>query len=632
MCGIIGIIGNDPYDFIIDATKSIRHRGPDDSGTYFENNVGLGFRRLAIQDLSHNGHQPMISEDGNYIIIFNGEIYNHNDIREKLQTKYTFKSTSDTETLLNGYIEYGAKILNLLNGIFAFTIYDRTKKELFIARDNFGIKPLYYYLDKQSLIWGSEIKSFLSYQSFDSTLDYTSLVNYITLLWSPGEATPFVKVKKLLPGHFIRVKTDDLNSLEIVKYYDINFTGNYSKKTEEELIEELDTRLFNAVKRQLLSDVPVGFFLSGGLDSSAIVAMAKRINPDLKLNCYTIDSGLKDSQEGFSDDLHYAQIVAKHLDVNLKVVNGSINILKEFDKMIYHLDEPQADIAPLHVYNICKQARQDGIIVLLGGTAGDDLFSGYRRHQALFFEKYIKWIPNWSIYLVKGVLKKIKTINAKIRRLKKVLNEIKKTKIERMIGYFSWISLDTAKSLISENHQSSIINYNPQDVFKKALLNIPKEKNDLNLLLYLELKYFLCDHNLNYTDKMSMATGVEVRVPFLDKELVEFSTTIPPHLKLKGTTTKYILKKVMEKYLPHEVIYRPKSGFGAPLRDWIINDLDEKIKASFTKERIDSIGIFDYEKVQELIKSNSNNEYDASYSVLSLLSIDSWYNQFKKEK
>jgi asparagine synthase (glutamine-hydrolysing) len=337
-------------------------------------------------------------------------------------------------------------------------------------------------------------------------------------------------------------------------------------------------------------------------------------------------------KEGFVNDLHYAKLVAKHLDVDLEIIDGNIEIVKDFDKMVYHLDEPQADIAPLHVRNICQKAREQGYVVLLGGTAGDDLFSGYRRHMALNFEKYHRVVPNFLKNLFKETVNIFNSKNHYVRRAKKILTDIDKSEIERMAGYFAWIGLEKNKKLFKSEIRENIQGHNPATILLDSLKKIPNEKSKLNQMLYWEMKYFLVDHNLNYTDKLSMAVGVEVRVPFLDKELVEFSTTIPPELKLKGQTTKYLLKKVMERYLPKEVIYREKSGFGAPVREWVLSDLKPTIDFYLNKEQINQMGIFDYNEVEKLIQENKEGKVDGSYTILSLLTIVSWYKQFVREK
>lgn len=629
MCGIVGAIGTEKN--IAELTNTMSHRGPDDFGSYQDDYLGLGHRRLSIQDLSPNGHQPMFTEDGRYCIVFNGEIYNHREVRAKFEHKYHFRSTGDTETVLYGLVEFGTALLDILNGIFAFAFYDTISGDLLVVRDQFGVKPLYYYHNEGVFLFASEMKAILKAPEAERSIDYEALVNYINFLWSPGEKTPFIKVKKLLPGHFISLNVKSPEKLSTSRYYEIPLNGIYSEKSEEDLIEELDQLLYKAVKRQLLSDVPVGFFLSGGLDSSAIVAMARKIMPEKRLSCYTIDTGEGESSDGFSSDLHYAKLVAKHLDTELHVVKADIDIIGDFDKMIYHLDEPQADAAPLNVLNICREARKNGDIVLLGGTAGDDLFSGYRRHQALYLEKYFRFIPPFATYLAKAATKPLDVKRPLVRRISKLLRDIDKPKLHRMAGYFSWLPLSVNRNLFAASIRDKIEKFDPAQYLIDSLGNIPHEKSELNQMLYWEMKYFLCDHNLNYTDKLSMAEGIEVRVPFLDKDLVEFSTKIPPHMKMRGKTTKYLLKKVMERYLPHEVIYRPKAGFGAPVREWVTDGFSPIIDSYLSEVSVAKRGIFDHENLKKLTTENKEGKIDASYPIWCILAIESWMRQFSDE-
>lgn len=625
MCGIAGIVANDADKNIQQMTDALSHRGPDDQGIFIADNMALGHRRLSIQDLSENGHQPMLSADDRYVLVFNGEIYNHWEIREKLSTKYEFKSRSDTETLLYGYIEYGVDLFDMLNGIFALSIYDKVTSELVISRDHFGVKPLYYYLDNERLLFASEIKAIIQNQGISNDLNESALANYLYFLWSPGEDTPLLDCKKLLPGHYIKVNCKDLSSFEIIKYYEIPFNGEYSPKLEEELIDELDERLNKAVSRQLLSDVPVGFFLSGGLDSSIIVAMAKKANPGLKTKCYTIDTATNSKREGFTEDLPYAKKVAKHLDVELEIVDADVSIIKDFDNMIYYLDEPQADPAPLNVSNICKKAREQGIYVLLGGTAGDDLFSGYRRHQFLSIDKKLRLIPRVIKKVIWQWTEFLPNSFSSFRRINKLFSPYRfKSKENQEASLYGWIKEDRVRKLFKKK----LDRFSPNGFLVDQLRNIPQENESLNKMLFWDMKFFLTDHNLNYTDKMSMAHGVEVRVPFLDKELVEFSTKLPVHLKMNGLTTKYLLKKVAERYLPKEIIYRSKSGFGAPVRDWIIDDLNEKINTDLNEKFINEGGIFSYKEIKKLIDENKKGKIDVSYSIWSLLAISSWIKQF----
>ena len=625
MCGIIGCLGNYILSSREDILNSIAHRGPDDQGFYEDDDVFLGQVRLSIQDLSHQGHQPMFSSDGNFVIVFNGEIYNHWEIRSDLETKYAFTSSSDTETLLYGFIEYGADILNKLNGIFAFAVYNIDQKEIFIARDQLGVKPLYYSVLNEAIYFGSELKSFLPIKPFSREIRSESLFSYTNLLWSPGMATPFAHVKKLLPGHFLKLNLNEIEEApEPHKYYDVPLDGSYSSKREAELIDELDEQLNRAVKAQLLSDVPVGFFLSGGLDSSLLVAIAKR-HCDSTIQTFTINAPDIDS-EGFSDDLHYAKIVADYLKVELEIVDADIDIVNDFDDMIWHLDEPQADAAPLNVSNICARAKQMGFKVLIGGAGGDDLFSGYRRHQTLKYNDLIGKVPMQFRKVVSGIFEKIYPFNSLVRRIKKGLKNIDQPHINRMAGYYSWMDVTRNRKLFKI--EESLDWKPPTQYLIELLSNIPDEHDDLNKMLYWELKTFLVDHNLNYTDKMSMTHGVEVRVPFLDLRLVEFATKIPPHLKLKGKTTKYLLKKVAERYLPTEVIYRPKTGFGAPVRKWITAEMDDLINDYLSRAQLDKRGIFNADEVQKLIIENKKGKIDASYTIWSLLAIESWFRQF----
>jgi asparagine synthase (glutamine-hydrolysing) len=626
MCGILGNYGSSSDDFMkVTSLEDIGHRGPDSMGYYKNKNVYLGHTRLSILDVSERGNQPMFSEDGQYIIIFNGEIYNHLELRKAVLSDVEFNSTCDTETVLKGLIKEGKKFIDRLNGIFAFSFYNLKTNDFIIVRDHFGIKPLYYYKSEKEISFSSELKAINGFVK-NKSINTKALRNYVNFLWSPGEDTPINEIKKLLPGHYLSGNVNDIKNIKSKRFYSIPFRGDYFQKKENEIVDLLEAKLVKAVERQMLSDVPIGFFLSGGLDSSLLVAIAKKLYPEKSMECFTIKIN-HDNKEGFSDDLHYAEKVAKFLNVNLNIVEANVDIMSSFDKLIYHLDEPQSDPAPINILNICNLAKSKGIKVLIGGTAGDDLFSGYRRHQALRFEKYFEAIP---LLLRKG----IKKISSKLdkrkpiyRRFSKLVKDIDKSKEARLLGYFDWIDKDTLSGLFIDK-----IKDDKYAFFKELSSLIPEGTKDLNKMLFWELNTFLVDHNLNYTDKASMATGVEVRVPFLDKDLVEFSTLIPPELKMKGSETKYILKKVAERYLPNEVIYRSKTGFGAPIRTWILNDMSALINQYLNKKTVVERGIFDYEKIEDLIEKNRKGLVDASYTIWSLLAIESWMRQFYDEK
>lgn len=628
MCGIIGSINKALDKSLLDL---IAHRGPDDRGWYEHAPVTLGHVRLSIQDVSENGHQPFVSKDGKTVMVFNGEIYNHWEIREGLEkTGIKFNSNSDTETVLEGYLKYGSGIFEKLNGIFALAIYDITKNCLSLVRDRFGVKPLYYSLDNNQLQFSSELKAI---DFSPDKIDYEALSNYIKFLWCPGKGTPSKQIRKVLPGEYI---TFDLAQEKLIgsssSFFEPKFNGKTLELSEVELIDQLDNLLNQSVKRQLLSDVPVGFFLSGGLDSSLLVAIARKLRPKDKIQCFTIDTTEFSKSEGFSNDIDYAKIVAEYLDVDLDVVNSKSDILDDFDRMIWHLDEPQADPAPLNVLNISKRAKEMGYKVLIGGAGGDDVFSGYRRHQMLKYEGKISKIPQVLLNVLGSIGQRLRPSSPNKRRVGKILSTFSKPKSDRIYTYFDWLSWDKVKGLFTPEIKSQLDTVDEYQFFRNQLRQIPLEKNLLNQMLHLEMTSFLVDHNFNYTDKMGMAAGVEIRVPFLDNDLVDFSCQIPPDYKLKGNTTKYILKKVAERYLPNDVIYRSKAGFGAPVRKWVTEDLSELIQERLSEVNLRNQMIFNPSAVQKLINENRNGEIDASYSIWAILAIDSWIRQFSNPK
>ena len=626
MCGIVGAFNKEIDRKVLDL---IQHRGPDDTGWFEHKNVTLGHVRLSIQDVSEMAHQPFLSKDGNTEMVFNGEIYNHWEIRKGLEEKgVSFKSTSDTETVLEGYLMYGTQIFEMLNGIFALCIYDLITEKAVLVRDRFGVKPLYYSFVNNEFQFSSELKAL----EFDANeLDYESIANYIKFLWSPGKGTPSKQIKKMLPGEYCTISNNNGKIRIESKFIQTKkFDGTRYLETEEQLIDSLETLLIQAVERQLLSDVPVGFFLSGGLDSSLLVAIARKLRPKEDIQCFTIDTTTFAKSEGFSNDLDYARIVADHLNVKLEVVSSDVDIANDFDSMIWHLDEPQADPAPLNVLNISKRAAEMGFKVLIGGAGGDDVFSGYRRHQMLKYEAKFSKIPQFILNTAGGFASLLKPSTPNKRRVKKLLGTLRKPKKDRLFTYFDWLDWITVKSLFKADAKEKLNTLDEYSFFRSKINEIPKEHNSLNQMLHLEMSSFLVDHNFNYTDKMGMATGVEIRVPFLDNDLVDFSYKIPPELKLKNNVTKYILKKVAERYLPMEVIYRSKAGFGAPVRKWITEDLSELVELRLSKANIEKYNIFEYSKVSALVESNKKGDIDASYSIWAILAIDSWMRQFSK--
>ena len=648
MCGIAGYYFNKDIlkeqDISLEnANLKIAHRGPDDHGYFYDLNkaVGLAHNRLSIIDTSQNGHQPMISQDENYVIIFNGEIYNFKELRSFLNQKkqINWRGRSDTEVLLNLYIYTEEnKIIKQdffkkLNGIFSLAIWDKKNKSMLIARDSFGVKPLYYFLSENGFCFSSEIKSLLELipkslmktESMFKELDLDALNRYLTYLWCPGNATPNKFLKKLEPGQFLMI-SKDLTS-EFINWYSLPIHDVPKRKIKKnEIFEKTHSLLRKAVHRQMISDVPLGAFLSGGLDSSTIVKFAKEKNPNI--SCFTIDIG-GEIEEGLSDDLYYAKKVANFLKVPLEIVSVKPEtITSSLEEMIWKLDEPLADPAALNVFFISKLARDRGIKVILSGAGGDDIFSGYRRHYAANYQFLMDYFPsvlNKKIYSISSLLS---TNISYTRRLRKYLSGFNLDKSSRLINYFKWIERDDLRRLYSKDFLAEIDNLNDEVPMQEFLNKLPLKADNIEKLLNLEQRFFLCDHNLNYTDKMSMSAGVEVRVPFLDKELVNFVSKIPSRYKQRGREGKWVLKKIMENYLPKEIIYRPKNGFGVPLRKWLKQDLDDWLREIISFQRLKDRGLFKASEVHELIDKNKRGEIDATHTLFSIACIEIWCNKF----
>lgn len=627
MCGIVGTFGGDTL-LIDKACKAIEHRGPDDFGVFVDEriNVALGHQRLSILDLSNLGHQPMKTQDNKVVIVFNGEIYNFIELRAGLEKKgFVFRGDSDTEVLLNLYLAYGTEMLPLLDGIFAFAILDIDAENLFIARDAFGVKPLYYSSNEKTFCFASEIKALFEFKSIKKDLDLEAINRYLSFLWCPGEGTPIKSIKKICPGEAMIVKDGEI--IKQWQWFKLPvFKGLSKDLTKKQAIEGTTDYLRQAVHKQMISDVPLGAFLSGGLDSSSVVAFAKEINPDI--NCFTINtSGEQDS--GFVDDLPYAKRVAKHLNVNLDIVSiDSKKICEDLQSMIIQLDEPLADPAALNVKFISQLARDNGIKVLLSGAGGDDIFTGYRRHYALKLENYWKWLPTSIRAFIESSSSFLNTNKSFQRRLLKLLNGSSLSSDERLINYFRWTKDVTLKKLFSPTVQEQLINRDISSPMIEFINNLSSGASRLDQMLALEQRFFLADHNLIYTDKMSMAAGIEVRVPFLDEELAEFAANIPDNFKQRGSEGKWILKKAMEPYLPKDIIYRPKSGFGVPLRRWLKTDMKDLLLDLLSSESINKRGLFSSQSVHKLISDNDNGKIDASYTLLSLLSIEIWCREY----
>ncbi len=645
MCGITGFslstTSTPNSEALRYSLNGIRHRGPDDSGIFEEesNGIGLGHARLSILDLSPSGHQPMRLKGGWMVLVYNGEIYNFQELRCRLsECGHVFCGHSDTEVLLRLLEDAQSSghewtsVLTSLNGIFAFALWDPHREELRVARDAMGVKPLYYVETTDCFAFASEIKALFPLVPRLSEIDPNSIDRYLTYLWCPGAGTPLRQVRKLEPGQALTVKRGRI--VEKIQWHKpVYLRGSRSASSEhvfsmnpDPWIQGTRVRLKEAVQRQMVSDVPLGAFLSGGLDSSSVVAFAREVNPGIR--CFTIQATNWELDE-VTDDLPYAVEVARHLNVPLEIVPiDSAKMASDFAEMVVHLDEPLADPASLNVLYISLLARETGIKVLLSGAGGDDILTGYRRHRALLMERWWSGWPHSARAALKGLSSTLDSRFVLSRRLKKMFRSATSERDERLMDYFRWMDRDNLRSLYTLDFASSLGD-EPADAPLRDLLNsLPECLSPMERMLALEQRFFLADHNLIYTDKMSMAAGVEVRVPFLDNDLVEYAAGIPWQFKQRGKEGKWVLKKAMEPYLPKSVIYRRKSGFGAPLRRWIRFELREMIGDILSEHSLRNRGIFDPVAVKRMIDDNEKGRIDASYTILSLLLIELWCRRF----
>jgi asparagine synthase (glutamine-hydrolysing) len=629
MCGIVGMwMRRDSGSSLAKSLDAIAHRGPDGRGEYRDerSGVALGHVRLAIIDLSPAGAQPMASDDGQVVLVFNGEIYNFRELRAELEARgVTFRGHSDTEVLLCLYLADGLAMLPRLNGIFAFAVYDSRSEELLLVRDALGVKPLYYFESVAGVAFASELKALSALTDLGTTLDLPAIQRYVSFLWCPGDGTPFAGVRKLPPGEFMTISAGRI--VERRRWYTLPQCRATSERIgAKDAAVSIQHALRRAVQRQLVADVPIGAFLSGGLDSSAVVAFAREQVSDVR--CFTIDlAGGGDAGE--TNDLPYARRVAQHLGVSLDVVHvDSVRMAGDIERMVWQLDEPLADPAPLNVLYICELARSAGIKVLLSGAGGDDLFTGYRRHLALRYERLWSWLPPVART---GLLRATRRLDQRSgfgRRLARLFAGADKSGDERLVSYFAWAQRDDLLPLYSAEMRAAVEGINAGQPMFDFLRGIPEDRTPMDRMLALEQRFFLADHNLVYTDKMSMAAGVEVRVPFLDTDLVELAARILDGLKQRGRVGKWVLKKAMETYLPRDVIYRPKTGFGAPLRRWMRYELRELLGDLLSEESLRRRGLFDPQAVQRLITDNDTGRRDAAYTLLSLMCIEIWCRRF----
>ncbi len=628
MCGICGFAGRADDPLVLAMTERLAHRGPDGQGIRSFPSVdgvmpaSIGHRRLSILDPGPRGTQPMCSHSRRFWITYNGEIYNFRELRRGLERDgHRFNSECDTEVVLEMYGRHGPDMLERLNGIFSMAIWDSARGELFLARDRLGVKPLYHAEYGGTFFFASEIKALLVALPRPG-LRRDAIADYLTFLWVPDPDTMFERIYKLPPGHYA---TFSKRGLKLTQYWDMTFAPE--ERPEEEWTDAVRNTVQQAVRRQMVSDVPLGSFLSGGIDSSAIVAEMSSATD--RVTTFTVGfSGRDLSHEIVPDDVRYARRIAERYAVDYHEQLVEPNTVELLPKLIWHMDEPVADPAAITTYLICSGAREK-LTVILSGMGGDEIFAGYPRHLAArlgrLFDLFPRPVRSGARRLIEShlTLGEPGRMRGPRRNLMKLARGLDASPWERYLTYCSYYRpAELSRLFVAETPLG--------DPFRRhrAYLERVRSEHWLNQLLYLDMKTFLPCLNLTYTDKMSMAASAEVRVPLLDDELVALSGRIPPELKLHRLTRKYVFKRSMEGVLPQEIINRPKAGFGAPLRSWLVGDLEPMLADLLSPEAIKARGLFDPAEVRRLIAANRAGDEDNALRLWALLTLELWQRTF----
>ena len=602
MCGFVGYINKekDKKDNIKKMADLIAHRGPDSEGYYTDENIALGFRRLSIIDLN-NGSQPIYNEDKSKVIIFNGEIYNFEPLREDLIKKgHTFTTKTDTEVILHGYEEYGEEILDKLRGMFAFVIYDKNTKELFAARDFYGIKPFYYAKMGNTFIFGSEIKSFLIHPHFKKELNSKMLEYYLTFQYSPGNETFFKNVYKLMPGHYLKYKN---GKLEVKKYYEIKFKEDKTK-TYDEWKKGIKQRLADSIKAHKISDVEVGSFLSSGVDSSFIAASSD------------VD---KTFTVGFNNEKYSEISYAKDLSEKINTQNISKVITKEeyFKKLpniIYYMDEPVADPSAIALYFVTELASEN-VKVSLSGEGADEIFGGYNIYQEPLTDAWYYKLP----YPIRFVIGKVASIFPHKRGINFLIRRGKKLE-DRFVGNAFIFNNHEVKKILKNKRQTKGF----QDLTKPYYEKV-KDKDEVTKMQYIDFNFWLIGDILTKADKMSMANSLEVRVPFLDRPLIDYALGLPTEFKTDKNTTKKIFRDIASEVLEDKVSTKKKLGFPVPIRVWLKEDETyESVRKVFMQDN----KFFNQKAILKLLDDHKKGKADNSRKIWTIYVFLIWYEIF----
>lgn len=625
MCGICG-----QYNFKLDEpvqpsvikkmADSISHRGPDAEGFHVSGPVGLGHRRLKIIDLS-GGAQPMFNEDRSLVVVFNGEIYNYQELRKELiASGHVFQSASDTEVLLHGFEQWGSCLVERLRGMFVFAIWNERTKQLFLARDRLGIKPLYYCRADGVFLFASEIKAIMQSPLASKALDYQAIDDFLTYMYIPAPKSIFKNIRKLPAGHFVQVGPE---KFDLQEYWDVIFEPT-AGRNEQRIVEQVRENLADAVKVRMISDVPLGAFLSGGIDSSAVVGTMSALS-DTPVNTASI--GFNESR---FDELPYARMVAERFSTKAHEKIVTPDAAKILQKLAWHYDEPFADSSMAPTYYVSQAAREQ-VTVCLSGDGGDENFAGYRRYRFDYLENQVRAVL--PLFLRRPLFGAMGRIYPKadwlpqMFRAKTLLLNLSNSPERAYFNSMSWFSQSMKSRMYSPDLKRELAGYDSFSVMQQYFQRA-KDWDPLSRIQYVDMKTYLVDDILTKVDRASMAHALEVRVPLLDHQFIEYAATIPHDLKLRGGEGKYILKKAVRGIVPDAILDRPKQGFSIPLAEWLRNDLKTVFEENVLADNSFSAGIFQQAYIRSAWSQHQRGIRDYAYHLWALLMLECWAKKF----
>jgi asparagine synthase (glutamine-hydrolysing) len=632
MCGISGIVTFDgspaSAETLLAMTNSLAHRGPDGSGFHLDGNAGLGHRRLAIIDLSDAGHEPMTNEDRTVWLTFNGEIYNFKELRVELEGYgHRFRSSTDAEVILHAYEQWGTECVSRFNGMFAFGLWDGIRRRLWLVRDRLGVKPLFWASTSRAFVFGSEVKAVLAHPSVRRDVDLASLGSHLAFNYMPAPQTLFQQVRQVEPGHYMLVEPS--GDVKDVEYWNIEYDEQPSKRSESDYKEELSALLSDSIRLRLVSDVPFGVFLSGGVDSSGVAYwMSRHLTEPVKT--FSIGFG-----EATYNELGYARTMAQTVGADHHERVLSADAASVLPTIVWHAEEPTADSSMVAVYHLAKLAREK-VTMVLSGDGADDILAGYETYQAYYVQQLYRLLPQaLRDRVIAPMVRALPVSHAKVSWDMKLKRFVAAADLPWEDAHASWriiFDADARRNLLAPLAGQPGAAHDPLNAYRDAFAHT-NARHPLNRMLYVDTRLYLPAAMLVKIDRMTMAHGLEAREPYLDYRLVEFAARVPPRLKLKGfRKKKYLLKAALEGKVPGSILHRKKQGFNVPKSRWIQEGLKGFVTDHLSASRVRDTGLLDPSAVDTVLRQHFSEVCDNSHQIWSLLVLVLWHEQFVAAK